>query len=500
MFAPVGTGTYVTSVYATFVPTSEFFGRQRELATLDTELRSATKSGTGRLLAIRGRRQVGKSRLVEHFAEQSGIAYGVVAGMKGTPVDVQVHRAAETLRSSTRRLPALEAATALPPGNWYDLLSRLQLALDDDPAILVIDEFPWANESSPGLDGLLQSLWDLTFARRPVLVLLIGSDEAMMDRLFEHDRPLFGRLDGNLVVEAFNPAETAQALGSSRAPVEVFDTQLVTGGFPELVAHARRFRSVGALVEDALSRPHTLLADVAQISLAGEIADGTNTRLVLEAVGANEIGVVNFSRIASDLGGGIAANTAVSRATDILTGTKRILAVDIPAGDKGSRLKRYRIADPYLRFWFRFVEPQLRNIEVGRSDLALRTFSNDWNTWRGKAIEPIVRDGVMRLAPHLEPPFDSIETVGGWWDRRGEYEYDIVGCARGAIPVAIGSIKWRERATFGANDLARLAKGREVIPKAGTARLVAVSPRGAASGVEADLVLDAADVLSAWQL
>ena len=276
------------------MPTSEFFGRKRELAALDAELRSASTSGAGRLIAVRGRRQVGKSRLVEHFAERSGVAYGVVAGMKGTPVDVQVRRAAETLRSSTRPLPAIEAGMALPSGNWYDLLSRLQFVLDEDPAILVIDEFPWANDASPGLDGLLQSLWDLTFVRRPVLVLLIGSDEAMMDRLFAHDRPLFGRLDGGLVVEPFNPAETAQALGGSRTAVEVLDTQLVTGGFPEFVAHARKFGSVGALVEDALSRPHTLLADVAQINLAGELADGANARLVLEAIGADEIGVVNF--------------------------------------------------------------------------------------------------------------------------------------------------------------------------------------------------------------
>ena len=49
--------------------------------------------------------------------------------------------------------------------------------------------------------------------RHPVLMLLIGSDEAMMDRLFEHDRPLFGRLDDQLVVRPFNPAETAIALG-----------------------------------------------------------------------------------------------------------------------------------------------------------------------------------------------------------------------------------------------------------------------------------------------
>jgi hypothetical protein len=158
------------------------------------------------------------------------------------------------------------------------------------------------------------------------------------------------------------------------------------------------------------------------------------------------------------------------------------------------------VADPYLRFWFRFVEPQLRNIDVGRSDLALTAFSSGWSTWRGKAIEPIVRDGVLRLAPHLDTPFDSIESVGGWWDRRGEHEYDIVGSARGSTPVAIGSIKWRDKATFDANDLAELAEGRAVIPKAAGARLVAVSPRRAASGVGADLVLDAADLLSAWQL
>jgi len=76
---------------------------------------------------------------VEHFAERSAVAYGVVAGMKGTPVEVQVRRGAETLRASTRPLPAIEAGMAMPPRNWYDLLSRLQFVLNDDPAILVID-------------------------------------------------------------------------------------------------------------------------------------------------------------------------------------------------------------------------------------------------------------------------------------------------------------------------------------------------------------------------
>ena len=64
-------------------------------------------------------------------------------------------------------------------------------------------------------------------------MLLIGSDEAMMDRLFQHDRPLFGRLDDQLVVAPFNPdGDCPLHLSSDAEPLEVFDTQLVTGGFP----------------------------------------------------------------------------------------------------------------------------------------------------------------------------------------------------------------------------------------------------------------------------
>lgn len=474
-----------------------FYGRGRELAALAEELARARASGSGRLLAIRGRRQVGKSRLLERFVAQSEVPYGVIAGMKGTPVEVQMRRAVQTLSSATRPLPGLDAVTAVTPADWYDLLSRLRLALDERPAIVVIDEFPWAEETNRGLDGLLQSLWDQELRRRPVLVVLVGSDEAMMQRLFEHDRPLFGRLDANIVVQPFTPAETAQALGRSTKAMEAFDVQLITGGFPELVAHTRRFGSARKLVEDALTHPHSLLADVAQINLAGELSDQAGARAVLGAIGSDEIGVMSFSRIASTLGGGSAAETAVSRATDTLVQTKRIVAIDLPAGSGSGRLKRYRIADSYLRFWFRFIEPQLRNIEVGRGDLALRSFRGSWSTWRGKAIEPTIRDAVLRLAPGLPAPFDSIESVGGWWDRTGAHEYDLLGRGGDGAVLVLGSIKWRERSLFGARDLAELANARSIIPRAGAAGLLAIAPRGAQPSVRADLVLDADDLLAA---
>lgn len=474
-----------------------FFGRGHELALLDGLVQQVADSGAGRLVGVRGRRQVGKSRLAEHFAASSGLPYGVIAGVKGVPVEIQMRRAVESLRSSARPLPGVQAVTAAVPADWYDLLSRLRLVLRDAPAILVFDEFPWAWEANEGLDGLLQSLWDGDFSRHPVLLLLIGSDEAMMDRLFQHDRPLFGRLDDQLVVRLFNPAETAAALERDAKPLEVFDTQLITGGFPELIAHARRFGGVRAMAENSLSRPHTLLADIAQINLAGELAESASSRLVLEAIGAAEVGALNFSGIAAALGGGKPAETAVTRAMETLT-TKQIVAVDYPAGRHGGRVKRYRIADSYLRFWFRFIAPQLRNVEVGRSDLAIAAFRQGWPTWRGKAIEPILRDALLRLAPNVAP-LEAIESVDAWWDRTGINEWDAVGTNHAHLPVAVGSIKWRESQPFAACDLAKLAKARSVIPHAEQAALLAISAHGTIKGVAVDLTLDATDLLGAWQ-
>lgn len=476
-----------------------FFGRGQELAHLDDLLEQVTSSRGGRLVGVRGRRQAGKSRLAEYFAARSGLPYGVLAGLKDVPLEIQMRRAVQTLRSAERPLPGIDAVTAAAPADWFDLLSRLALVLRDDPAIVIFDEFPWAALANKGLDGLVQSLWDGDLSRSPVLMLLIGSDDAMMSQLFTHDRPLFGRLDDQLVVRPFNPAEAALALGSGASPLEVFDASLVTGGFPELIAHARRFGSTAAMVEDALSRPHSLLADMAAINLAGELADSASSRLVLEAIGADEVGVVNFSAITATLGGGKGAETSVVRAMETLSGVKGIVAIDSPAGKPHSRLKRYRITDPYLRFWFHFIKPQLRNIEVGRSDIAIREFHRHWTGWRGRAIEPLVRESVLRLAPRMGGLLAPVESVDAWWDRTGAREWDAVGTDHRGLPVVVGSIKWRENKPFDGHDLHELAAARSVIPHAEQAALVAIALGGIRPDTSADLVLTAADLLSAWQ-
>jgi hypothetical protein len=83
--------------------------------------------------------------------------------------------------------------------SWLDAFRVLAAVLPDGPVIIVLDELPWLAEQDEIFDGALQTAWDRLLSRRPVLLLLLGSDLHMMERLTAYDRPFFGRADNLLL-------------------------------------------------------------------------------------------------------------------------------------------------------------------------------------------------------------------------------------------------------------------------------------------------------------
>ncbi len=474
-----------------------FYGRAALLGRLRAQLADIEQTGQGRMLAVRGRRQTGKSRVLTELVESSGLPYLFFTGVKDASPPAQLDHLITDVRSARRPLPDADVLFAARPASWHDAFSRIAAACATEPTVVILDEFPWAWGADPTLDGVLQNIWDKRLEASPTLFALVGSDLAMMERLTAHDRPLHGRTK-DVVVEPFNPAECAAVLGSDAGAVAALDAYLVTGGYPRLVSELTRAGTVGTFVKDQFADENSDLVVVGQRSLDAEFPEGVHARRVLSAIGAHEVGHATFSSVVGKLGDDNKTSTATTRAVKMLTDTKRILAVDRPVGAKPStKLRRYRIDDSYLRFWFRFVEQQISSISRGRHDIAIGTFERDWSTWRGKAIEPVVHDAVFRLAGS-HPSLTTITEVGSWWNRSNSREYDIVAADRGHRIVAIGTVKWRPRKQVTGGELATLTEGRSVIPRAGGARLLAVAPTGAAADAHPDLVLTADDLLGAW--
>jgi hypothetical protein len=77
-----------------------FAGRTTELALLDKRLARVTESGTGLAVAVRGRRQVGKSRLIQEFCDRSATPYMFSTATKGASLVEAVAAFLTELRDS----------------------------------------------------------------------------------------------------------------------------------------------------------------------------------------------------------------------------------------------------------------------------------------------------------------------------------------------------------------------------------------------------------------
>ena len=379
-----------------------------------------------------------------------------------------------------------------PIGSWDAALTLLAgEATRRKPVIVVIDEFPDLIGSEPAIEASLQAAWR-RLERQPLLVVLVGSDISMMEALSTYGRPLYGRLR-ELVVPPFSPAETADQIGL--APAEALDAHLVLGGMPRLAALWRQGDDLWSFLARQLDDATSPLIVLGERSLNAEFPADLKARDVLSAIGA---GARAYSAILHRAG---VKQTQLNHSLETLV-AKRVVDKLVPycARAGASRNTRYLVHDPYLRFWLRFLGPGIELAARGRGSIVVDRIRESWTSYRGAAIEPIVRASLERILP--DPRLGAARFVGGYWTRDHRVEVDLVGGADRdrADPVEfVGSIKWREAASFDRAGVARLIGHRDRVP-GGTERsiLVGVSRSGFETG-DLDVALEPSDILDAWR-
>lgn len=469
-----------------------FIGRAHELGLLDRLLARVAHGGRagrpGRAILIRGRRRVGKSRLVEEFVDRAGVPYVFFTASGQPTVEADLRLFAEAVRESP--LPDTELFRDQAPGTWDAALRLLARCLpDEQPSVVVLDEMPYLIRTDAGFEGTLQKIFDRELSRKPVLLVCVGSDLAMMEALNEYGRPFHQRAT-ELIVPPLSPADAAQMLELPAA--EAFDAYLVSGGLPLILDEWPPGMTALDYIADAVTDPLSALLVSGERALAAEFPPDSQARLVLGAIGSGER---SYSKIQRAAGG--MAQVSLNRALHLLA-AKRIVRVSTPLSIHPSRETRYSIADPHLRFWLAFPGQHMPEIERGRGDLLTRRVKASWTSWRGAAIEPVIREALRRISDQL--PGDT-QAIGGYWTRTNDPEIDLVGADR--EPVAqrisfVGSIKWRDRQPFDERDLAELIAHRSRMPGADESTPLLAVTRSTVT-VSIPKAFGPEDLLTAWR-
>ena len=143
-----------------------FVGRETELK----DLAALWRKGTASLVACRGRRRIGKSRLVNEFSRHTGGAYIELVGLPPRP-DMTNEKQLEAFAAGLARATRRPVAT---PENWFRAFELLDKAIDNrHRTVVLLDEISWMGGYDPDFPGYLKTAWDTMFSRHDKLVLVL---------------------------------------------------------------------------------------------------------------------------------------------------------------------------------------------------------------------------------------------------------------------------------------------------------------------------------------
>lgn len=407
-----------------------FFNRERELSFLQ----GIHDRDGAQLVAVYGRRRIGKTALLMHWIE---------AEPDGRAVYFVAHRStsASLLAKFSRALQPLLGSTdpAFTFSSWEVALDELARLSQKQRLIMVIDELPYLLECEPSFATILQAAWDRPLRRSKVRLLLAGSHYHMMqDTLASPHGPLYGRTTADLFLDEIGLREMGLFL-PGYSPEQLVETYSVIGGVPRYLEAWSDRRSVLANIRDTVLSPVSIFRNEPAFLIQDEIADPRTYLAILEAIGGGMKRPVDLAKAA---GVQLAHIGKYLRTLDLLRFVRRVVSVDSPS-PQSARTSRFEIRDPYLRFHFTFVLPNLRLLEQGRLDRLLALIREGFDAYVGKTgYEEICRRHVAALSDAGELPFDAVD-VGRIWDRRAEI--DVVALDRRSRAALVGECRWRSR-------------------------------------------------------
>lgn len=408
-----------------------FINRKRELAALD-----AWWDQPGpRFGVVWGRRRVGKSFLISHWARDKRVVFHVARNRSLRHELGQLSQLAHPFASDERR-----DLTRRPFADWDDLFDVLTYAAKDEPLLLVIDEFAELLQTDPNLESTLRALWERV-GESKLRILLTGSAVRAMEALQAERAPLFGRATLRLQLRPFTPGESALML-PNLSPAERAKAWGVCGGTPYYLALWDDHASFELNLERLVCTDQGILLNEGELVLATEdFAGGRRERTPEQVLRAIAAGRTKFSEIKD------AINTDPTRPLQALRDLNLIDRVQPVRAKRDARRSYYRIADNFLAFWLSIVESHRPSIAQGLGSAIGQVMRQQFDDFMGDRWEEAFRAHLTRAAPYDDRLASAVE-VGQFWkqnvaDADDPCQIDaVVLTGRSRTVSLVGEAKW----------------------------------------------------------
>lgn len=387
----------------------KFIGRKKELESLELLLKKKSSS----MVVIRGRRRVGKSRLIKEFvSNKKSWVFSGIPPVPGITKQRQLDAFSAQI-SQNLSMPKIKVS------EWIEHFTFIANQASGKKIVIVLDEISWMGSEDPDFLGQLKTAWDLHFSENPDLILILcGSVSSWIEENILKSTGFVGRISVDMVLDELSIAESGEFWGVQKNKVsayEKFKVLSVTGGIPKYLEevissqsaedniHRLCFQSKGLLFRefeqifsDLFSKRAKTYRNIIKTLANSPLSlDEVCEKLDLEKSGS-------ISKCLDDLA--LSGFVQEDCTWNLFTKSE-------------SRLKKFRLKDNYLRFYLRYIETNKDRIV--KDIFESKSFMNmpGWESVMGLQFENLVVNNLKSLCKILRIDLLEVTNAGPFFQR-----------------------------------------------------------------------------------
>lgn len=369
-------------------------GRKEEMSHLE----ELYNSNTFEFLVMYGRRRVGKTTILQEFADHSNSIF-FPAREKNDALNLEDFSKVVQYHFDQRFIASFQS--------WEDAFDYIGEKIEQRTAI-IIDEFPYIAEENPSIKSILQHTIDHSWKNKNIFLILCGSSVSIMENeVMGRKSPLHDRQTSSLEIKPFDYLESSNFF-PNYTNEEKLIAYGILGGIPRYLGAFDPNESIEKNVENKIIRNGAYLHEEPDNLLKAELRETNVYSSILSAIanGRNKIiDIANF--IHED-------RTKVAKYLITLQ-TLRLIEKRVPCMEpETSKKSIYVIKDNFFKFWFRYEFTNNSYYSMLGAKDASEEIMNDISNLMGDAFEEICKEYIIRLAKQRKLPFIPYY-LGKWW-------------------------------------------------------------------------------------
>jgi uncharacterized protein len=389
---------------------ARFLGRQEEL----TQLKKLFRKPSASLVVIQGRRRVGKSRLIEEFAQgHLFYRFSGIPPTKLTTIQSELNEFSKQLSIQTG-LPEIIA------DDWTKLFILLAEKIKKNRIIILLDEISWMGSKDPDFLGKLKNAWDIHFKTNPELILICcGSVSVWIEENILSSTGFLGRISYRLTLEELPLSDCRKFwdnAGGKIAPYEIFKVLSVTGGIPRYLEEIKPTFSAEENIKDLCFRKGGALVNEFNEIFSDLFSKQSN----------------NYKKIIQTLSGGpleikdICTKLKIRQTGYISECLEHLVKSGFVTRDftwnlkseELSKLSHFRLSDNYLRFYLRYIDKIIHRIQQDEFAFQSLSLLPNWNTIMGFQFENLVLKNRRALKNRLGLKSEEVVSDNPYFQRK----------------------------------------------------------------------------------